>query len=855
MKRLASLAVPVLVLVSLSLPGTASAASCPGANPCPWTTAGTFGTPFSTTFGDITSVALDGSGNQYLTDPSNNRVAELNSGGTWLRGFGTGGGEGTSYSAGNGSGQLSNPQKAAIDPVTDPVVTGVHLLYVSDSGNNRIEVFNPTNGNFVRSFGSYGSGNGQLSYPLGIGFDTSGNVYVADYINWRIEEFSATGTWIANAYNDVYYPTDVALDASNNLYVSNTWYYARYVAKLAAGTFSFINFIPTGQSPGQVYYPQGLEIDGSGNLYVANADGRIDTFTASSLAYTSGSEFGSVGSANGQFSTPDDIAIDGSMNIYVADQFNDREEVFSSSKVFQYKRTYWGGTTNTVTFNGADGMTLANSSPSAPLWVADYGNNRVLEVSQAGALLNKLGANSGEGGPCSNAPGAFCNPTTVAVDGAGYVYVADTGNLRISKFSPSGTFLQSFGSYGGGKGQFYGLEGVAIDSANDIYASNTYGCRVEELDNTGMWLRDIGGGCGSGPGQFGIPGAVGVQLDPQGNIWVDDYVNSRLEEFNGTTGAFMRQVGVAGSSDGGLDLNRYFAFDSGGELLVADTLNQRVAAFDPLGGSFDFAWGATPANQGAPQLGEFGDIRGVVATSNGSVLVSDPFVDRIQTFQFGTPTASPGAASGIDVESATINGTVSATGGAAAYHFEWGTTSSYGNVTPAGSVGAPGGGVSAPLTGLTPGTTYHWRLVATTPVGSSATADQTFTTASTVQGPPGPGGNQGASGNLGPSGNVGPAGNRGPQGPPGAHGKNAVITCRVTGTKKQKVTCSITFLTPHALQAKLMRRGRLVATGVVASGRGHRTLRLSPAHRLALGRYTLLLTAEGRTIRVMVMLR
>jgi hypothetical protein len=94
------------------------------------------------------------------------------------------------------------------------------------------------------------------------------------------------------------------------------------------------------------------------------------------------------------------------------------------------------------------------------------------------------------------------------------------------------------------------------------------------------------------------------------------------------------------------------------------------------------------------------------------------------------PGATTGAATDVGSDSATLNGVVNPNKEDTAYHFEYGTTTSYGSVTPDGVVGGNAGkDVSATVTGLAPNTTYHYRLVATNPSGSDQGADMTFTTA------------------------------------------------------------------------------------------------------------------------------
>ena len=70
----------------------------------------------------------------------------------------------------------------------------------------------------------------------------------------------------------------------------------------------------------------------------------------------------------------------------------------------------------------------------------------------------------------------------VAVDSAGYVYVADTYNDRIQKFDSAGKFITKWGTKGNSTGQFHGPQGVAVDSAGYVYVADTYNDRIQKFD-------------------------------------------------------------------------------------------------------------------------------------------------------------------------------------------------------------------------------------------------------------------------------------------------------------------------------------------------------------------------------------
>src|SRR5206468_387990 len=123
--------------------------------------------------------------------------------------------------------------------------------------------------------------------------------------------------------------------------------------------------------------------------------------------------------------------------------------------------------------------------------------------------------------------GQFANPTGVAVDGSGHVFVADSGNDRIQKFDASGTFLTTWGSYGTADGQFLDPEGVAVDGSGNVFVSDRGNFRMQKYTNTGTFLTKWGSQ-GSEDGQFSFP--TGVAVDGSGNVFVADG-NNRIQKF------------------------------------------------------------------------------------------------------------------------------------------------------------------------------------------------------------------------------------------------------------------------------------------------------------------------------------
>ena len=160
-------------------------------------------------------------------------------------------------------------------------------LYVADTNNHRIQKFN-SSGSYLSQFGSMGSGNGQFNRPAALAVDSSGNLYVADGLNNRIQKFTSAGVYLTQ------------------------W-----------GGF--------GSGDGQLRTPLALALDSSGNLYVADtANNRIQKFTNNGVYLT---QWGSTGNGVGQFSGPRGVALDSSGNIYVTDTGNHRVQVFTYGPV------------------------------------------------------------------------------------------------------------------------------------------------------------------------------------------------------------------------------------------------------------------------------------------------------------------------------------------------------------------------------------------------------------------------------------------------------------------------------------------------------------------------------------------
>ncbi len=193
-----------------------------------------------------------------------------------------------------------------------------------------------------------------------------------------------------------------------------------------------------GTGDGQFYFPTGIAVDSSGNFYVADTlNYRIQKFNSSGVFIT---KWASQGSGDGQFNLHYGIAVDSYGYVYVADANNHRIQKFTSSGIFL---GWWG--LDDLGYTG---------------W-HDPGSGRI----------GRYGSGNGQ----------LCTPEGIAVDSSGYIYVADTVNHRIQKFSSSGDFITKWGSDGSGNGQFHVPAGIAVDSSGYVYVADSDNNRVQKF--------------------------------------------------------------------------------------------------------------------------------------------------------------------------------------------------------------------------------------------------------------------------------------------------------------------------------------------------------------------------------------
>ncbi|MCA9948530.1 MAG: hypothetical protein KDE48_02705 [Anaerolineales bacterium] len=629
-------------------------------------------------------IVVDDAGNVYVAEFLNHRIQKFNSSGAFLSTWGFGVQDGSlTYQIctsgcqagipGNGDGQFNQPTGITLDKAGD--------IYTTEGNNHRIQKFD-SDGNFLLKWGSQGSGDGQLYSPQDLAVDSAGHVYVSDN-NHRIQKFDNNGNFLhvwdggLGINGQFYYPDGVAIDQAGNLYVAE--YRRNRIQKfvidpfalydggvfsntitfnnLLAGTYHFTETLSAGWTLEDIQCSGGSTVTNPANRHVeidfSVSDTVICTFVnkGNSITITKaatpadGTNFAfqtdllppltfrqnwGQSSLGAGFYNIAGLAINGFDNIYVGRRVQSYIQKFDSNRNYLLR---WGvyGYEEEGQFDRLNGVAVA---PNGFVYALDEYRHRVQKFDNNGAFI--LGWGIG-----GFSEGQFQFPEGIAVDDAGNVYVSDTDNARVQKFDSNGNFLRMWGwgvamnppafeictsncyngEPGSGNGQFDHATGITTDSNGNVYVADTGNKRIQKFDSDGNYLLQWGS-AGSGDGQFSSP--IGIIVDSVGNVYVADY--ARIQKFD-SNGNFLLKWGNYGSGNGEFDNSKYLAVDSADNIYVADVGNNRIQQFDSSG-NFLNTWN-TPNND---EDGILSAPLGVSTDSQENVYVVDAGNDRIQKF-------------------------------------------------------------------------------------------------------------------------------------------------------------------------------------------------------------------------------
>jgi DNA-binding beta-propeller fold protein YncE len=218
--------------------------------------------------------------------------------------------------------------------------------------------------------------------------------------------------------------------------------------------------------------------------------------------------------------------------------------------------------------------------------------------------------------------GQFDYPCGVALDKDDNIFVTDARNDRIQKFSPIGEVMAVVGTQGSNNLEFCIPVGIGINPCNRrIYITESDGNRVQILKPDLTCYKCFGAGGGSGDAQFNKP--KDVAFDSAGNVYIADNEHSQIQVFT-AEGDFLRRFGSRGEGDGQMEFSSAVSIDKNDIVYVTDLYNSRILVFTKEGEYL------TSYSSRGTGIGELKDPRGIsVDHQNGVIYVSDYLNDRI----------------------------------------------------------------------------------------------------------------------------------------------------------------------------------------------------------------------------------
>jgi sugar lactone lactonase YvrE len=591
-------------------------------------------------------------------------------------------------------------------------------LFIADSGNNVIRKVVPGSGGFLQGggiittyageykdgLGGYSGDGGpatsaQLNGPSGIALDGSGNLYIADSDNNRVREVLSNGTIepfagdgvaggtadgaaIAATSAELDDPSDVVVAGPNEVLIADTG--NNVICKVVSGMIS--GFVGDGgdgdggdggpAAGAQLSTPAGLVVHG-GNLFIADSGNNVIREVNANNVITT-----VVGGNGGLLYTNDD------------------------------------GPATAATLANPDGIAVQSLGGSLgdDVFISDENFNVVRELNTVSGNMTTI-AGTGESGALSSGDLAtdaeLAGPAGLALDGHGDLFIADSGNNVIRKVNlASGTIMTVAGDgisgYSGDKGLATAAEisdptGVAVDSFGDIFIADSGNNLIREVLVNGTITTVAGGGTHKSPNYAGpATGAVlsnptGVALDLSNDLFIADTGNDVIREVSGGTIMAIAGTGppAAGSEpplgfsgDGGLTTSARLsspsavAVDASGDIYIVDTDNNVVR--EVIGGQLITVAQAQPTVSVSDKGGTYNGLTfpatATVAGISGPAASSLEGVSPLLSYYSGTykiaaqlssltPLSGPPSQAGAYTVQATFAGSVDFAGGSMLANF------------------------------------------------------------------------------------------------------------------------------------------------------------------------------------------
>jgi uncharacterized protein (TIGR03437 family) len=551
----------------------------------------------------------DSAGHIIFADTGNQIVSRLNSDGT------------LTVLAGNGingfSGEGGPARSASLSNPSDVVMDHAGNLYIYDSYNYLIRIVTPAGiistyaGSGVEGYTGDGGPASQAQIELNgkMAIDAAGNLYFTDGTDSVVRRITPDGIISTYAGNG---QTATTPNDGNGGQATQT------SLGLVGG---------------------GLAIDSAGNLYVAEdstnqirkiaPNGIITTVAGSG---TSGYMDGPALSA--EFYLPEGIALDAAGNLYVADSNNGLVRKVSAAGVVStvagtpvFGFSGDGGPALLAAFRFPNGVTIGGDGN---LYIEDTGNFRIRAVYADGTIQSVAGngqfESTPDGTPAANA--SLLGPDFLSFDPSGRLLIADTADFTVKRINSDGRIqtiaglgIQGVGqgyqlTYGGpATGTLLGTPRQAVaDAQGNIYVSDDYAGVVYIITpdgNLNLYAGQVGvyqfGGDNIAATSSSLVSPFGLALDGNGNLYISDPDDNRIRMVS-SKGIITTFAGVGGqagySGDGGLanqamlDYPQGIAFDTKGDLIIADRGNNRLRMVTPSGTISTIAGNGTSASTG-----------------------------------------------------------------------------------------------------------------------------------------------------------------------------------------------------------------------------------------------------------------
>lgn len=645
-------------------------------------------------------VAVSPDGHAYVTDVAGNRVLRYdastgtvtNIAGTGIVGFSGDGGPATNAN-------LRNPRALAFDAAGN--------LYIADDGNARVRKVDAATGVITTVAGSgmhtY-QGDGGPAFAAGfqsisgISLDAAGNLYISDELSQRIRVVAAASgvvTTIAGNGTAGYAgdggpatnasfsrPEGIAVDAAGNLYITDQA--NNVIREIAAGTGIVTTIVGTGNTgPGpdgvpanqaNLTYPAAVTLDASGNLYITDQGAsRVRRVAADTGVITTvlggGSTDGDGPASAIRLVMPDGVAVDSGGAVYVADWENNRLRRFDPAT--QLVTTLVGN--GTVSFCGegqpAIGACLANPGSvvvdaGGNVYIADTGNGRIRRIDAQTAIITTVAGNGGAGAPGEGVPATSSivyDPTNIALDAAGNLYIADPSHNRVRKVDAATGILKTVA--GNGTNGFCGDGGLAtnaclnqpwsvtVDAAGNLYIADQNNGRIREVAaGSGVITTVAGNGNSQGPLGDGGPATaaslfqpIAVAVDAAGNLFIADLNHYRIRRVDAQSAVITTIAGTGGygfGGDGGPATSAVFTaiwdltVDAGGNIYLIDGFNNRIRRIDAQTGVISTVAGnglsGFSGDGGPPTSASLYSPMGVAVDAAGNLYIAETNNNRIR---------------------------------------------------------------------------------------------------------------------------------------------------------------------------------------------------------------------------------